>query len=123
MQLKNLRSFMYFSEASKNKESDDLMVFLKNRRNGAKESAAKAKTKGGDAMLSYYHFAAKDKPYSEVTSILKNEGLKSAIKLCKDKYKMLLKDLDLDMGQKEYQDVVGKIEVYGECYIKFMSID
>lgn len=112
---------MYFAEANKNKESDDLMEFLKNRRNGAKETAAKAKQKGGDAILSYYHFAAKDKPYAEVTSVLRNQGLNAAKKLCKENYKMLLKNVDLDMSQKEYQAIVGKIEVYGECYIKFLD--
>lgn len=121
MYIQNLRSPMYFSEASKNKESDDLMTFLKNRKNGAKETAAKAKEKGGDAILSYYHFAAKDKPYAEVLSALKNDGLKAATKLCKDNYKTLMKAVDLDMGQKEYQAIVGKIEVFGECYIKFLS--
>lgn len=113
---------MYFSEAKNNQESDDLMEFLKNRKQGAKDSAAKAKEKGGDAMLSYYHFAAKDKPYNEVIRILRNEGLNAAVKLCKLNYKSLLKDLDLDMTQKSYQDIVGKIEVYGECYIKFKSV-
>lgn len=33
--------------------SEDIMVFLANRKAGAKASAAAAKEKGGDAMLSY----------------------------------------------------------------------
>lgn len=110
---------MYFTEARQ--ESDDLMDFLKNRRAGAKDSASKAKEKGGDAILSYYHFAAKDQPYAEVMRVLKNEGLQAAKKLCKLQYKSLMKAVDLDMSQKEYQAVVGKIEVYGECYIKFLQ--
>ena len=110
---------MYFTEAKH--ESDDLLTFLKNRKNGAKETAAKAKEKGGDAILSYYHFAAKDQPYAEVMRVLKNEGLQAAKKICKTQYKSLMKAVDLDMSQKEYQAVVGKIEVYGECYIKFLQ--
>jgi hypothetical protein len=112
---------MNFTEASSNKQSEDVVDFLKSRRTGAKESAASAKQKGGDAIVSYYHFAAKDQPYGEITGILKSEGLDEAKKLCKRKYKELLKAVDLDMTQKEYQAIVGKIEVYGECYIRFLS--
>jgi hypothetical protein len=112
---------MNFSEATNNKQSEDVMVFLKNRKAGAKESASKAKEKGGDAIVSYYHFAAKDQPYAEVINTLKEEGLQQAKKLCKTKYKELMKAVDLDMTQKEYQAIVGKIEVYGECYIRFLS--
>ena len=110
---------MYFTEDAKNKESDNCMVFLKNRRAGAKETAAKSKEKGGDALLSYYHFAAKDQPYAEITKILKSEGLVAAKKFCKIQYKNLIKQIDLDAKQKEYQAIVGRIEVFGECYIKF----
>lgn len=113
---------MYFFE-SKKEQSDDPMTFLKNRKAGADASAKAAKEKGGDAILSYYHFAAKDKPYAEVIRTLRNEGIESAKKLCKEKYKQLLSDVDLDMNQKEYQDVVGKLEVYGECYIKFLDLE
>lgn len=112
---------MYINEAFKNGQSEDVMDFLKNRRAGAKDSAAKAKEKGGDAILSYYHFAAKDQPYAEIIKVLKNEGLDAAKKLSKSKYKDLLKAVDLDVSQKEYQDIVGKLEVYGECYIRFLS--
>jgi len=110
---------MYITE-SKN-QSEDIMDFLNNRKNGAKETAANAKKKGGDAILSYYHFAAKDKPYAEIIGSLKQEGLAAAKKLCKQKYKELIKNVDLDMSQKDYQAIVGKIEVYGECYIRLLK--
>lgn len=103
-------------------QSDDPMEFLKNRKAGAQESAKKAKEKGGDAIVSYYHFAAKDKPYAEIIRKLREEGLKPAIALCKERYANLIRQVDLDMDQKKYQAVVGEIEVYGECYIKFKSI-
>ena len=101
--------------------SEDPMEFLKNRKAGAQETAKKAKEKGGDAMLSYYHFAAKDKPYAEVIRSFKNTGLDSALKLCKKEYKRLMKECDLEMPQKEYHAVVGRIEVYGECYIRLIK--
>lgn len=112
--------YMLFNEAKN--QSEDPMTFLKNRKNGAQESAKKAKEKGGDSMLSYYHFAAKDQPYLEVIKVLREEGLKPAMNLCKKNYKNLKSQVDLDMGQKEYQAIVGKIEVFGECYIKFKGL-
>jgi hypothetical protein len=110
---------MFLFEATQG--SEDIIEFLKNRRNGAKESAQKAKEKGGDAMLSYYHFAAKDRPYGEVTQAVKNQGIDAAIKLCKNEYKRLMRDCDLDMSQKDYQAIVGRIEVFGECYIRLIK--
>ena len=98
--------------------SEEPLDFLKNRKEGAKKSADMAKEKGGDSILSYYHFAAKNKPYSKVMSIFKNEGLDAVLKLCKAEYKNLMKTVDLNMDQKKYQAVVGEIEVYGECFIR-----
>jgi hypothetical protein len=105
-------------------QSDDPLEFLKNRRKGAQNNAADAKAKGGDAILSYYHFEAKDKPYAEVMKALKNDGLKTAIKFSKDQTKSIMKELDfINDTQKDFQALMGKIEVYGECYIKLSSID
>ena len=108
---------MIYNEAKK--QSEDPVVFLKNRKTGAAESAKKAKEKGGDALLSYYHFAAKDKPYAEIMRKLQEAGMSETIQLCKEKYENLISQVDLDMNQKKYQEIVGEIEVYGECYIKF----
>ena len=103
-------------------QSDDPLEFLKNRRKGAQNNAADAKAKGGDAILSYYHFAVKDKPYREVMQALKNDGLQSAIKFCKNETKRVIRELDfIKDTQKEFQQIVGEIEVYGECYIKLQS--
>lgn len=101
--------------------SEDPVDFLKNRKEGAKKAAEAAKEKGGDSILSYYHFAAKNKPYSKVISTLRNEGLDGTIKLCKREYKNLMQAVDLDMNQKKYQAIVGEIEVYGECYIRLIK--
>ena len=120
MKYSNQGNIMFMNEASI-VGSEDPMEFLKNRKAGAQETAKKAKEKGGDAILSYYHFAAKDKPYGSVIKTFKNEGLDTTIKLCKNEYKRLMKECDLDMSQKEYQDIVGVIEVYGECYIRLIK--
>jgi hypothetical protein len=105
-------------------QSDDPLEFLKNRRKGAQNNAADAKEKGGDAILSYYHFQAKDKPYREVTQILKNDGLKAAIKFSKSETKRVIRELDfINDTQKEFQALMGVIEVFGECYIKLQELD
>jgi hypothetical protein len=105
-------------------QSDDPLEFLKNRRKGAQNNAADAKAKGGDAILSYYHFQAKDKPYREVTQILKNDGLKAAIKFSKSETKRVIRELDfINDTQKEFQALMGVIEVFGECYIKLQELD
>jgi hypothetical protein len=111
---------MFYLESSHN-GSEDPVDFLENRKAGARESAKKAKAKGGDAMLSYYHFAAKDKPYDEVIGCFKKDGLDKTIKMCKEEYKRLMRDVDLDMSQKDYQAIVGRIEVFGECYIRLIK--
>lgn len=104
-------------------QSDDPLEFLKNRRKGAQNNAADAKAKGGDAILSYYHFSVKDKPYREVMQVLKNDGLQAAVKFCKNETKRVIRELDfIKDTQKEFQQIVGEIEVYGECYIKLLSI-
>lgn len=112
-----------FINESKVPQSEDPMKFLKNRKAGAMKIAESAKEKGGDAILSYYHFAAKEKPYNDIMAMLRNEGMEASKKLCKERYNALMKGVDIDMDQKEYQAVVGKIEVYGECYIKFIDLD
>lgn len=105
-------------------QSDDPLEFLINRRKGAAETAAKAKAKEGDAILSYYHFAAKDKPYAEVMKVLKNDGLKAAIKFSKSETKRVMGELDfINDTQKEFQALMGEIEVFGECYIKLIELD
>ena len=45
--------------------------FAKNRLAGAEKIIKNAKEKGGDAILSYYHFAAKDRPYNDIIKIFK----------------------------------------------------
>ena len=85
-------------------QSDDPLEFLKNRRKGAQNNAADAKAKGGDAILSYYHFEAKDKPYAEVMKALKNDGLKTSIKFSKDQTKSIMKELDfINEGKKHHR--------------------
>ena len=91
--------------------------FVNNRMNGAAKITQTAKEKGGDALLTYHHFVVK-LPYYKKAS----EG-KFDIKETKVEFKEHLDKLcglskDVDMGQVEFQKLVGLIEVLGELIIK-----
>ncbi len=101
-----------------NMENGLLLDFLRARRAGASETAKKAKEKGGYAMLTYYHFRAKDAPYKDAISVFKADGLDALNKHLKTEYKKYTSDLKLkETDQKEFQDIMGKIEVIGEIII------
>lgn len=44
-------------------------------------------------MLSYYHFKAKDEPYKNALSVLKNEGMAELNKSLRDEYRKYTNDL------------------------------
>ena len=91
--------------------------FAQKRFDGASKITDNAKEKGGPAMLTYHHFVVK-LPYYKKAS----EG-KFNIKESKVEFKEYLDKLcglskDVDMGQVEFQKLVGLIEVLGELIIK-----
>ena len=91
--------------------------FAQKRLEGATKITENAKEKGGTAMLTYHHFVVK-LPYYKKAS----EG-KFDIKETKTEFKEHLDKLcglskDVDMGQVEFQKLVGLIEVLGELIIK-----
>jgi len=73
---------MFFIESS-HSGSEDPLEFLKNRKAGAQETAKKAKEKGGDAMLSYYHFAAKTNHTQKLSELLKTKVSKPQLNYAK----------------------------------------
>ena len=86
------------------------------RLKGATKIANGAKEKGGPSMLTYHHFVVK-LPYYKGAS----EG-KFDMEGSKKEYKELLDRLckldEVEIGQVEFQKLVGKIEVLGELIIK-----
>jgi hypothetical protein len=91
--------------------------FLHKRKGSAEKLAASAKAKGGYSILTAIHFAAKEKPYNDC---LKWENKKSKEKHYKDKAKEIyskLSNLD-NLSQREFQSLMGELEVYGEVYIQ-----
>jgi hypothetical protein len=91
--------------------------FAQKRFDGASKITENAKEKGGPAMLTYHHFVVKLPHYKKAS-----EG-KFDIEKSKVEYKKHLDKLcglseDVDMGQVEFQKLLGLIEVLGELMIK-----
>jgi hypothetical protein len=92
-------------------------VFAQKRFDGASKISENAKEKGGPAMLTYHHFVVKLPHYKKAA-----EG-KFDIEKSKVEYKKYLDKLcglseDVDMGQVEFQKLLGLMEVLGELIIK-----
>ena len=62
----------------------------------------------------FYHFNAKARPYAERSSHY--NGIKYIEKKGNELYKKL--QGGRDMSQKQFQEEMGKLEVYGEVYIR-----
>lgn len=91
--------------------------FLTKRKAGANKLASQAKAKGGYSKLTAIHFEAKAKPYAES---LKHSNDKNKEVFYKKKAKEVydkLKDLD-SLSQREFQALMGELEVWGEVYIR-----
>lgn len=100
------------------KTTPDIEKFSENRFKGANDIATKAEAKGGDALLTYHHFIVK-LPYYDSAKQGSFES-ESAF----SEYQALLNQLvsssqgSVNLGQIEFQELVGKIEVLGELLIK-----
>jgi len=101
---------------------ESLIQFLDKRAAGAAKIAHSAKEKGGFSTLTAIHFAAKAKPYAECEKMenAPNKDCDRANAHYKKKAEELhtkLADLD-KLTQKEFQALMGELEVYGEVYIR-----
>ncbi len=94
----------------------DITLFHK-RKEGAHKIATEAKTKGGPAQLTAWHFAAKNPEYQKCLSILQQSNPQNTIL---SKYKSLLGKLNNidDMSQQQFQELIGQTEVYGEVFVQ-----
>jgi hypothetical protein len=90
--------------------------FFETRKKGAIKIALEAKEKGGYSILTYWHFSAKDKPYSDV---LKAIAEKREENYFYDQYdKTMTKLHKTKFDQKEFQATTGELEVWGEAISK-----
>jgi hypothetical protein len=101
---------------------ESLKEFLTKRAAGAAKIAHSSKEKGGCATLTAIHFAAKAKPYAEAEKLEKApdkdcDKANAYYKKKADEVYSKLKDLD-KLSQKEFQALMGELEVWGEVYIR-----
>lgn len=97
--------------ATKNDKQEE---FFERRASGAKKIQKAAQAKGGPSILTAYHFRAKEKPYKECLARLNDPSYAEAhADNCLDQLKDWKK-----MTQKEFQEVMGRLEVYGEVFIQ-----
>jgi hypothetical protein len=100
-------------------KTESFEEFSKVRLAGATKIADSAKEKGGDAMLTYHHFAVKLPTYKKAS-----DG-KFDLDKAKAEYKDLLDKLysstykKMNITPVEFQELVGRIEVIGELIIRY----
>jgi hypothetical protein len=112
--MKNLIKKILKEEIATSKSFED---FAEKRFKGAEKITNNAKEKGGPAMLTYHHFRVKLPYYKKAM-----EG-KFDLEESKKEFKKYLDELcdlseNVEMGQVEFQKLVGLIEVLGELIIK-----
>jgi hypothetical protein len=95
------------------KKHAENIAFFNKRRHGAAKIAAAAEAKGGPSILTYWHFAAKDKQYVDVLKAIKTGKDE---KFFMSKYDELMDTLHkTKFNQKSFQQIVGQLEVWGEA--------
>ncbi len=95
------------------KAKQEMLDFFEKRKSGAAKIATEAKSKGGPSILSFWHFAAKSYPYTEVISAIKSNKPESYYL---SKCQQLAGQLKFaKLKQKEFQEIMGRLEVWGEA--------
>lgn len=92
-------------------------TFLTKRLAGAEKIQAMTQKKGGFSLLTAIHYKAKLKPYAESEKWHDKEGKEDHYKAKAKEVYERLKDLD-SLSQKEFQALMGELEVWGEVYIR-----
>jgi hypothetical protein len=93
--------------------------FVKNRMGGANDISNNAKEKGGDAILTHYHFVVKAPYYEKAAE--GNFDIDEATKEL-NTHITTLRDAAGSIEQEEFQKLVGIIEVLGELIIKYNEL-
>lgn len=92
---------------------EDILKFLQDRLKGATKIATEAAAKSGTAELTAWHFRAKLPEYRHLIRMVKEKGPVKGY--CQQRFKYLTSKLkSKKVGQKEYQQLTGQLEVYGE---------
>ena len=106
------------NEAKELSGETEMEEFAEKRGEGAEKISDSAKEKGGLSLLTYNHFRVKLPYYKKAA-----EG-KLNMDDAKKEYNKLLEKLhsstkgDMDITQKGFQELMGKIEVLGELILE-----
>ena len=119
--MKNIVEWKMLSGINESKDSD-FSNFSKKRYQGAKKIANAAKEKGGPALLTYSHFVVKLPYYEKASSneFDSDEMKKEYQELCNKLHSKMKNIYKFD--QKEFQELLGKLEAIGELLIKMQSL-
>jgi hypothetical protein len=101
----------------KNKQPLQASEFIERRMKGATDIQKKAEAKGGAALLTAVHFAAKQKPYEYTLKVCEKS---EACDLIKAKADVVLDELQNwdNLTQQRFQHLMGVLEAYGEVYLQ-----
>ena len=112
-----MQDWIKLSGLNESKESD-FQEFSDKRYSGAKKIAENASEKGGPALLTRDHFVVKFPYYqkAKVGKFDKVEMKKEYQELCNFLHSKMQKIETVNM--KEFQELLGKLEVIGELLIK-----
>lgn len=102
---------MGFKQWLEQKNSTNINEFIRQRKEGAAKIASKAEEKGGSATLTAWHFKAKLPIYEEFTNKVDAAALERRFNELKTK-------VTLELTQKEFQELMGELEVIGEVYLQ-----
>lgn len=100
-----------------NSTVEHFVEFITKRARGAVKIAESAEKKGGVSLLTAHHFKAKAAPYAKGKQWAEKSNV---CDLLLKEYKTnfdKLKNID-NLTQTQFQQITGKLEVYGELYIK-----
>jgi len=103
--------------ANETEAEQEFNLFLKKRLAGAEKIQAMTEKKGGFSLLTAIHYKAKLKPYAESEKWAEKEGKEDHFKAKAKEVYAKLKDLD-SLSQKQFQSLMGELEVWGEVYIR-----
>jgi len=116
-QLSEAYSLILEKECCKECAEEAFEEFLTKRAAGAAKIAHSAKEKGGYSTLTAVHFAAKAKPYAESEKWATKTDKEKHYKARADEVYKKLSNLDA-LSQKQFQSLMGELEVWGEVYIR-----
>jgi len=91
--------------------------FLSKRLAGAEKIQAMTEKKGGYSTLTAIHYKAKLKPYAESQKWAEKDSKEEHFKAKAKEVYEKLEDLD-SLSQKQFQTLMGELEVWGEVYIR-----